>query len=252
MVFIIGGAIAATGIIIIGPMMAKSDEIKAENIISDELKKQDFIPLNIFSSYGILTRDCIAVNQEKDKIALCTFATTENKVTKTEIFPYQKIMGVEIKHDGVTVSQTKRSSQVAGAVVGGLLLGGLGAVIGGLSGKTTQKNNQNIKKMHLVLYIEDIDDPIKEIEFYRLNSFVTREEATEAIEKWKRIIEIFIKKADEKTIPASHNNNNITSTKDNNIASQLTSLVELKKAGELTQLEYETLKQKLLNEKQKV
>src|SRR3954463_9667577 len=49
-------------------------------------------------------------------------------------YSFDQIAAVEVQENGATVSTTNRGSQLAGAAIGGLALGGVGALIGGLSG----------------------------------------------------------------------------------------------------------------------
>ena len=48
--------------------------------------------------------------------------------------PYADILGVDISENGNSVFQKSTSSAVGRALVGGVLLGGVGAVIGGIAG----------------------------------------------------------------------------------------------------------------------
>ncbi len=80
-------------------------------------------------------------------------------------FPFSAIVKVEIIKDGAQISSMNRGSQALGAAVGGLALGGVGAIIGGLSGSSTTANT--IKRISLKITVDDTDKPIYEVLFFK-------------------------------------------------------------------------------------
>ena len=76
---------------------------------------------------------------------------------KASVFAYEfsKLTAVEMVENGATVTHTNRGSQLLGAAVGGAVFGGLGAVVGGLSGSS--RSQSRIKSLYLKL---TIDDPV--------------------------------------------------------------------------------------------
>ena len=62
-------------------------------------------------------------------------------------------------------TKTSRSSQIGGALVGGVLLGGVGAVIGGLSAKTVSTSEQLENSIELLIRINDTQNPVWSIPF---------------------------------------------------------------------------------------
>lgn len=79
------------------------------------------------------------------------------------LLPFSDVIAAEIITDGETVTRVSRSSQVAGMAVGGLLLGGVGAVVGGLSG--TRTSTQKIKQVILRITVNNVDYPVHDIGF---------------------------------------------------------------------------------------
>jgi hypothetical protein len=75
-----------------------------------------------------------------------------------KIFSYRDILESEVLEDGHSVTKTSRSSQLAGTLVGGLLLGGVGAIIGGLSGKKT--THKKVTRIELKVVVNDTSHPI--------------------------------------------------------------------------------------------
>lgn len=81
----------------------------------------------------------------------------------TKSLPMTAISGVEVQRNGVTITKTNRGSQLAGAAIGGLAFGGLGAVVGGLSGSST--STERLKSIALLFQFDDAEHPTHEVCF---------------------------------------------------------------------------------------
>jgi len=90
-------------------------------------------------------------------------AETDNIQYSARTFSYKDILESEVIIDGETVTKTSRTSQVGGAILGGIFAGGVGAVIGGLSGKTASK--EKVKTIQLKIIVNDIKNPLQIIPF---------------------------------------------------------------------------------------
>lgn len=71
------------------------------------------------------------------------------------MYSYWDILASEVIEEGGTVTRTQRSSQIAGTLIGGLALGGVGAIIGGLSGTTKTTKNDMVTPLLRVI-VNDI------------------------------------------------------------------------------------------------
>jgi ribosomal protein L7/L12 len=80
-------------------------------------------------------------------------------------FPFSSIVAVEVKENDATITQTNRGSQIAGALAGGLFLGGIGALAGGLTGST--RTRVSIRSLALKLVIDDLANPNFTIWFFK-------------------------------------------------------------------------------------
>lgn len=108
------------------------------------------------------------------------------------VYPFEDITFASICEDSTTISQTNRSSQLTGAVVGGLISGGVGTIIGGLS--ASQTTSDVIKSISLKIGVNDFISPAHEITFLchssgfkkDLNSFTKKlyNESSANAEKW--------------------------------------------------------------------
>lgn len=132
----------------------------------DELKKLGFTPSlqeifiadKTFEDHLAKTgkSDClvkvcgIACDSEAKKIATISSAGLS-------IHGFDELLSCSTIIDNETMTSTSRGSQVAGAIVGGVLLGGVGALVGAL---TSQKKSQTtIKNVQIRLVFNSLDNP---------------------------------------------------------------------------------------------
>ncbi|KRE45834.1 SHOCT domain-containing protein [Paenibacillus sp. Soil522] len=195
------------------------------------------------------------------KSALC-IDSVENKICVMsselnigKVYSSNDILEVEIVEDGKSVINTSRGSQVGGALIGAVLAGGVGAIVGGLSGKKIQSDTVN--RIDMKLLLNDIENPVIMINFMNDFNFATKtknkegerkdsrkyKEAIELVTHWHGLVSVLIKRADDGD-NASNQKNYITNF---SIADELTKLVELHKNGILTQEEFELQKNKVLS-----
>jgi hypothetical protein len=73
------------------------------------------------------------------------------------IFLFSQITSVEVVQDGVSITKTNRGSQLVGGAVGALALGGIGAIVGGLTGST--RSSSNVRSILLKVLMDDRNFP---------------------------------------------------------------------------------------------
>ncbi len=191
---------------------------------------------------GTDEKSALAIDEQKRKICLIDYG---RKNLTCRIISYKDLLSSEIFEDGETVTSTVRSSQIGGALIGALALGGIGAVIGGLSGKT--KSSDKVKYMVLRLIVNDTKNPLHEIEFLKFITKKSDSEYRKAMQQarhWHGLIEILIKRADieDKENAA----NNVVQISQSSIADEIKKLSELRDAGILSDVEFQQQKEKLL------
>lgn len=100
----------------------------------------------------------LAIDEERKKVVLI-----KNGPAGVDLKPitYRDVLSSEIFVDGETITKTARGSQLAGALIGGLALGGVGAIIGGLSGKT--RSSEKVKRVDLRITVNDTKSPLHDI-----------------------------------------------------------------------------------------
>lgn len=99
----------------------------------------------------------VAIDKTRQVVA---FATRK----RVRSFSFREIMKAEIERNGVSIQSTDRGSQMAGAVVGAVLLGPIGALVGGLTG--SKRKTETVKGLALRIYTSDIQQPLVTIPFF--------------------------------------------------------------------------------------
>lgn len=139
-------------VIVVGILQAMSNSEKIE-----EKGKKNYQTLKSLPDFnvtkvieGVNNEYLFAVDEKVKKIAVI------QSLHKT-IIPFDQIISVEVIEDNVIIQQKSSLRTIGGAVVGGVLAGGAGAVVGGLSGDSTQ--NKTVSKVQVKIKLRDINHP---------------------------------------------------------------------------------------------
>ncbi|NHN31491.1 SHOCT domain-containing protein [Paenibacillus agricola] len=245
--------------------MEKEKEDYKVNEASQVRKKiseaKDFTPTEIFISEDHLL--AIALDNSKQKV--CFVFTNGKRINETFVlnsilYLYKDILHSEIQENGTSISSTSRSSQLAGAAIGGLLAGGIGALVG--ASGATQTISQKVNKLEMKIVVDDINHPTWYISFlepvqaiigFDIKS-IAYQNARKDAERWHSLLKVLIRRADEEEDKMKHNE--IVSSIDNassrnatssSVADELRKLGDLLKDELITKEEFEDHKKKLLN-----
>lgn len=157
---------------------------------------------------------------------------------------YKEIISSEIVEDGSSVTKVSRSSQIASAAVGGALLGDVGVIVGGLSGK--QENINMVSKIEVNIILNSLERPSFTLILLKLptpikkNSMLYNEPHKKAMEI-NGLMKVLIKRADEETPQSA-----TAVFSDPDIPAQIKKLADLKADGILSEEEFEKKKAELL------
>ncbi|HBZ79031.1 MULTISPECIES: SHOCT domain-containing protein [Brevibacillus] len=202
--------------------------------------------------------DCgIAIDENSKRIS---FLYTDRSYT----YSYKDILESEIIEDGISVTKTSRGSQIGGALLGAVLAGGVGAIVGGLSGE--KKTMEKVKNVDLKVIVNDTSNPIHKVNFFKSIDLATHQETKDGEKKdspkykaaienanhWQALISVLIRQADEEDKSKIQEKvEEITVAKESNssisIADELLKLSELLKQGIISQEEFDKQKAKLLS-----
>lgn len=183
-------------------------KIKAQKNI-DKLKENaetlkhfdgGFNPDNFFNTY----KTKIAFKESDSLVKI--YQLNKDEHIEEYTIPFSNVIESEIALDNQIISKVSKS----GIVAGGLLAGGIGAAIGGLSASSIQ--NEMVKSVTLKITVEDLGKPIHYIDFlptqevegyniqgYKKDSNVIQQALTNA-EYWHGVMDVIIKKADRKSV----------------------------------------------------
>jgi hypothetical protein len=218
--------------------------IKSANIQVD--KKEMGYKLNVLSDFtstqkilGDDGKTGLAIDEKRKKIGLIT----QNHI---DVISYSDILSSEIFEDGDTITRSSRTSQVGGALLGGLVLGGVGAIIGGLSGRKT--SSKKVNRIDLRLTVNRTQSPIHDINFY--NGLCKRTDSIykktiDQVRHWHGLIDVLIRIADRDD--QAKENEASSSRVDVSVADELAKLADLQKKGIISEEEFATQKSKLLS-----
>lgn len=146
---VIVGAIVAT-LVVAQAQIARAREAKV--VLASTL---GFCASDAFVS--TFNRHGVAIESDTRRVLLSTKSTTK-------LLQPTDIIEVELLEDNTSLLKTNRVSQVGGVVVGGLLLGGVGAVVGGLSG--SKRTTARVSKLTLRITTNDFETPNHDIVFF--------------------------------------------------------------------------------------
>lgn len=232
--FIIGGIIGLIFVVI------------KQSTISNNKKKiesrltllPNFTPSQKFVGKDGLTG--IALDEGRKKLCLLTNTPT----APLKLVDYKNILSSAIVEDGNQITKTSRTSQVGGALIGGLALGGIGAVIGGLSG--SKKSSNKVNNISIEITINDTVQPIYKISFLDLEvkqGDILYNAAMQEAKHWHSLINVLIKQADAADKEQEVKNNNANDSP----IEALSKLADLKEKGFLTDEEFQEQKQRILS-----
>lgn len=169
-----------------------------------------------------------------------------------ELFNYSDIIEVSYEENGNQLYSKSAMRTVGGAIVGGTLAGGAGAVIGGLSGAT--RRNMEIKTLDIKILLRNTRRSTCILNFNNSERILkTKNNADNKLyetyqknaNRAKDILSVIIDKAKQK--PITPIKQEVSHVQQSSIADELTKLAKLKSDGILTEEEFNIQKTKLLN-----
>lgn len=222
----------------------KDEEMKISKI--ESFKADRFVWNRIgFCSIGIMnfcSRTCIAIDNSDKKVLI-----VKNVYNPSErrILSFCDIISVEIIENGTTMFSKSTTRTIGGALVGNVLMGGAGAVVGGLSGKA--KKADKVDSISVKVLVRDVENPTIILNLYKGNGLDTTKEDYKKLNEFaneiKDTISVIIDSVDNesKTQEVKGGNQNVS------ISDELIKITKLKEDGFLTEEEFSKIKERLLN-----
>ena len=170
-----------------------------------------------------------------------------------KIFNYSDIINVTYEEDGNTLYSKSMTRTVGGTLVGGVLMGSAGAIVGGLSGDTSQ--NRIIQSMNIKILVRNTTEPSVNFPINRSGeTFNTKDENSKKIYQSrikeanaiKDLFSVIIDNSNQQMIASSSQKVEVPKPT-MSIADELLKLAQLKDAGVLSEEEFRVQKEKLLS-----
>lgn len=168
--------------------------------------------------------------------------------------PFDKIISVEINEDNSVLFS--KSASVGGAILGGVLAGEAGIIVGGLSGET--KKEKNVSNVTVKIKIRDYSTPSLLIECFNSSELLGNKEiwSTHKVyldelhnaQKITDYVSVIIDEVGGKRKDALQTVSLHSSSEKSIVADELAKLASLKEQGILTDEEFKTQKEKVLNQ----
>ena len=137
----------------------------------------------------------IGYNEIENGLVIISERTNEFGKYESIFLKSSDLISVELREDDEKNIETSTSSAVGRAVVGGLVSGGIGAVIGGATASQTQTETSS--NLMLVLHVNNPLSPTISLNFFhsiqkvKKNSFLYKQ-ALVNVEDWKNLISVLI------------------------------------------------------------
>ncbi len=171
-----------------------------------------------------------------------------------EIFNYSDIIEVSYEENGNQLYTKSAGRTVGGAIVGGVLMGGAGAVVGGLSGAS--KQNKEVKNMDIKILLRSTERTSYVLHFKTVDRVLkTKDDADRKIyerfinsaNRAKDVLSVIIDNAKQTSTPAIQQIAQPVPTPTSSVADELAKLAKLKADGILSEEEFQAQKSKLLS-----
>lgn len=182
---IAAGALSLFGFAQLGASKQKKQDLRQMVDAQDGFNSSHFlvkVPLSINIPVGL------AVDDSARKLCLI-FGNN------LRVIGFPDLIESEVVVDGHSVTKTSRASQFVGTAVGAVLAGGVGAIIGGLSGSKSTK--EKVNGVSLKLIVNDTKDPIHVIDFFEMTSTgsTVPQIALDEAKYWHDLLSVIIKQA---------------------------------------------------------
>jgi hypothetical protein len=208
----------------------KDEALKRFNALSEFKATEYYLSKTSGSSIGF----------DNDRKKIC-FLDNHNR---PYIYNYNKILQCEVVVDGQTILKQSTTGTLGRSILGGILGGGVGAIIGGTSASKTSK--EKISNIELKVIVNDVSNPVFNIQFYNSTSILLKHERRN-VERWHAIICGLIVQGNKEDITSIEKDSLDTVIVGNlSVADELKKMKELLDVGVLTIEEFNRQKTKLL------
>ncbi len=185
----------------------------------------------------------VGISNESEQIKIVNLQSNGEKSSE-DLIEFSNIISVELLEDGKTTYSKSTIRTIGGAALGGVLAGGAGVIVGGLSGNTNVKNE--ISKIEVKLLLRDYKKSSIIVSFYSDSEIekggliynLAHTNAMQLIDE----IKVIIDKADREYAQTHINNNQPI-----DVSQEIERLYDLKVRGIISEEEFRKLKERHIN-----
>lgn len=203
-----------------------------QSIFNEIVNSGGITPTKIFKP--ILEEYIFAIDENNRKIAYVS-------ANVNRVFNYDDIINFELLESGSTIFQKSAMRTIGGALVGDVLAGGVGAIIGGLSGG--QYERRKVSSIVIKILLKDIQNPSVEIvifENFKLPPYSDDPAMPFLYGDASTICDIL------SVIVDGEKNEKVSNNTTSNIAEDIAKLHKLLQDGVITEEEFTKMKNKLI------
>lgn len=197
----------------------------------NKVKFDDFTTSREISIGGVTSKTVIGVDEEKK-----LWYYDSKKAENPSLFRFDEIIDFELSEDGDTITK----GGIGRAVAGGILLGGVGAVVGGITGK--KKTKTEIRSINLRVSLSN--EYISAISIECVPSGITCKSGSMTYNMYKQTANDLVSLFDHMCSLAENNTNEISTSTTN--ADEILRYKQLLDCGAITQEEFDAKKAQLL------
>lgn len=218
--------------------------------VKNRRKKQTEVALQLNEAPSLATAPRLISTDKQTGLAVNSTAQKVGVARKDgiNVYDYKDIVEAAIVEDGEGLSETSRGSQVLGTAVGGALLGGAGAIVGGLSGK--KRKTQEVREIKLRVVVNDTAAPVVSIKLFEGKTKKGSPEYKAAMEQaveWHSLLSVLIRQAEKEDAITQNEASEPTSTPRQSATDELERLANLLERGLISREEFDAEKAKILN-----
>ena len=240
----IGIVVAVLLLLLVIGALGAFKQTKQENEVAaavneNSTKLEDFGATKIIE--GPLGQYKVKIDENNEKVAYIS-------KDGSRVFSFDDIISVELQESGNTVSKKSTTRTIGGAVLGGVLAGGAGAIVGGLSGSSTER--RKVSSIIVKVTLRDVSSPTVNIvcfENYKLPPYSDEpgmafiyQPALEIVDTLNVIIDLVDKRSNPQPAPAAI-------VEPSNLSDEITKLHGMMKDGIITEEEFAKMKERLIN-----
>lgn len=152
--------------------IVKDKSIQKFGVINEKSSKFITDVFTDFELSNCVTSNNLFIGVDNTTRRTCIIRKNSSGMPDIHFFDSKDIISIEVSEttdsETRTITKTNRGSQVLGAAVGGILLGGAGLIVGGVTGskRSKAKTTTYVNKVELKLMVNDMQNPVNSITLY--------------------------------------------------------------------------------------